>query len=237
MIRKFYPKWVKYSSEITLVVKPNAVANQHQILMRQSASASQEVSFQATVNFTPSLQSELSWSPTSGITSGKLIASGTLSVDLNAAYNFQAAASYNPTPVVLSTKTYTSLYFVGEVPVYQVVTLTITSKITASASAAINAVTDANATETVTVGANYNPATGQWVPNVMEPSQFDINFGVQSNISVNMSALWRDIKLLSPTTLATKTYPLLSLPSLQLQRIDSTTLKQGQAQTLTPNPS
>ncbi len=285
-----------------LVVKPNAAANQHQILMRQSASVSEEVSFKATVDFTPSLQSELSWSPTRGITSGKLIASGTLSVDLNAAYNFKAAASYNPTPVVLSTKTYTSRYFVGEVPVYQVVTLTITSKITASASAAINAVTDAKASQTVTVGANYNPATGQWVPvldsngsktltaqlninggvkaqvrlipevkvtyykvvsgtlsvepyldgtiqetqissdpvllaalapNIMEPSQFDVNFGVQSNISVNMSALWRDIKLLSPTTIATKNYPLLSLPSLQLQSIDSSTLKIGQAQTLT----
>ena len=285
-----------------LVVKPNAAANQHQILMRQSASVSEEVSFKATVDFTPSLQSELSWSPTRGITSGKLIASGTLSVDLNAAYNFKAAASYNPTPVVLSTKTYTSLYFVGEVPVYQVVTLTITSKITASASAAINAVTDAKASQTVTVGVNYNPASGQWepvldssssqsltaqlninggvkaqvrlipevkvtyykvvsgtlsvepyldgtiqetqissdpvllaalAPNIMEPSQFDVNFGVQSNISVNMSALWRHIKLLSPTTIATKTYPLLSLPSLQLQSIDSSTLKIGQAQTLT----
>lgn len=282
-----------------LLVNPTAVANQHRIVMRQSASASEDVTLQATVNFTPSLQTELSWSP-SGITSGTLTASGTLSVDLNAAYNFKAAAKYNPSPVVLFTKTYTQIY--GWV--YQEVTLTVTAQITSSASAAIKAETDATASETVTVGANYNPATGQWqpvldangsqsltaqldldggvkaqvrlipqiqvayykvvsgtlsvepyldgtiqetqissdpallaalAPAVMEPSQFDINLGVQANISVNINALYRNFKALPKTTVAGKTYPLLSLPSLQLQSIDSTSLAVGQAQTLTLN--
>ncbi len=288
-----------------LLVSPTAVANQHRIVMGQNAaSASQAVTLQATVNFTPSLKTALDWSPASGIKYGTLMASGTLSVDLNAAYNFQGAASYNPAPVVLSSKTYTSVYLVGDIPVYQVVTLTISSKITASASAAIKAETDAKASETVMVGVIYNPATGQWqpvlneggsqsltaqlninggvkaevrlipevkvefykvvsgtlsvepyldgniqatqissdpvvlaalAPAVMEPSQFDINLGVQGNISINMNALWRNIKLLPKTTVDQITSPLFSLPSLQLQSIDSTTLELRQAQRLTLN--
>ena len=116
------------------------------------------------------------------------MASGTLSFDASAVYNFQAAASYNPAPVVLSTKTYTSVYYIGTVPVYQEVTLSVSATITATASAAINASTEAKASETVTVGVTYNPATGQWTPVFNQThsqsltAQLTINGGVTAEV-------------------------------------------------------
>ncbi len=275
-----------------LTVTPQNIPGQYRIAFNAEEptanAATEAVTFNAAVKFTPSLQTDLRWSVANGIESGVLMATGVLSFDASVVYDFQAAASYTPAPFVLSTKKYTSLYFIGEVPVYQEVTLTVSAKVTASASAKINASTEAKAAETVTVGATYNPGTG-WTPvfnqsqsqsqsqsvtaqininggvtaevrlipeiqvkfykvisgtlavepylegNIkaeqistdplilahftppwLQPTQFDVNLGVESNISVALTTLFGNITPLPKTTIAGGKTKLFSLPALKL---------------------
>jgi len=172
-----------------LTVTPQSIPGQLTIAMQKSAaSITEEVTLKASVKFTPSLETDLRWSATGGITSGKLMARGVLSLDADTVYDFKAAGSYNPAPVVLTTKTYSAYYLVGGLYVYQEVTLTVKAKITASANAAINASTHAKATETVSVGVSYNPATAQWEPvfdqteNKSLTATININGGVQAEV-------------------------------------------------------
>ena len=282
---------------------PTATPGQHVIALSKNAavaSASEEVSLTQTVTFEPNLTTELSWSALSGVSSGKLIASGTLTLDLKAIYDFKAAASYqpNPNPFPLTSKKYIALVMVGGLPVYQEVTLNLSASITASASAAINASAEATASQTISVGVNYDPVTETWLPlldqtanqtltvqlNInggvqaevrlipsitvtyykavsgtlsvqpyldatinaaqissdplllmslpatLQATQFDVNLAWQAIVSADLHTLFKNISVLSPTTVAGNSYPLYSLPNLQLQDLSGVSLAIGQAQ-------
>ena len=171
---------------------PTDTVGQHTVRLGNQADAatvSPAVSLTETVSFSPSLQIQLSWTA-DGLVSGSLVATGDLNLDLNAVYNFQTSGSYTPDPIVLTTKTYTSVFNVGTVPVYQDVTLTISAKISASATNPINASTHTTASETLSFGASYNPTSHKWQALLTEnggqslTAQLNVNGDVQAQVHI-----------------------------------------------------
>ena len=132
-----------------------------------SGSATESLNYDIGVTFTPQLTTTAKWStgiPGVGtLQKGVLMASGTLSFDAKAIYDFSASGTYTKDVTFdVFTRTYTSVYNVGPMPVYQQVTLTLGAHLEAKATAAVNAAATANLSETVTFGVQYNPATGAW---------------------------------------------------------------------------
>ena len=129
-----------------------------------SGSASEQFSYDIGVTFTPELTTDIQWS-TFGtkIVKAEVIASGTLSLDAEAVYNFAAAAYFNKeyTFDVFKRK-WTSVYQAGTVPVYQEITFTLGAQLNAHAYSAINAKTSANVSQTLQFGVRYNTDTGAW---------------------------------------------------------------------------
>jgi len=125
-------------------------------------SISDDLLLQLELDFTPDLLTDVAWN-VSGLRQARLVARGTLDVGIRAEYSFDAAASYSPAPFELFTTTWTAVYSVGPVPVYQRVTLKVEAEVTASASASIEAVAEAIASATVEVGVEFDQASG-WQP-------------------------------------------------------------------------
>jgi hypothetical protein len=131
-----------------------------------TGSSSEALSFDVAVSFTPKLETSLKW--TTGpagvaLQKGKLMASGTLTIDANAIYNFNASATFTKDVTFdVFKRTYTSMYFVGAVPVYQQITFTLGAHLEANATAAVKANANANFSETVAFGVQYNAATQAW---------------------------------------------------------------------------
>ena len=152
------------------------LSNIRQQILALTGSSSEAFSYDIGVTFKPKLTTDAKWSTgITGITlqKGVLMASGTLSLDAKAMYNFKASGSYaKDIPLDVFTRTYTSGYCIGlgvfplcdGLPVYQQITFTLGAKLKANATAAVNATAVANLSETVNFGVQYNPATGAWDP-------------------------------------------------------------------------
>jgi len=140
------------------------------LVQRQAltGSASDEMNFDIGLDFAPQLTTTATW--TTGLSglqlqSAVLAASGTLSLDAKALYKFAAAGSYSTTQTLdVFTRSYTSTYLVGSVPVYQEVKFTLTASVQAKADSALEATADANLAQTVSFGVRYNAATEAWEP-------------------------------------------------------------------------
>ncbi|OYU71789.1 MAG: hypothetical protein CFE45_42240, partial [Burkholderiales bacterium PBB5] len=140
------------------------------LVQRQAltGSASDEMNFDIGLDFAPQLTTTATW--TTGLSglqlqSAVLAASGTMSLDAKALYKFAAAGSYSTTQTLdVFTRSYTSTYLVGSVPVYQEVKFTLTASVQAKADSALEATADANLAQTVSFGVRYNAATDAWEP-------------------------------------------------------------------------
>ncbi len=147
-------------------IKPAEESGRYDIKLRSPKSVTNSLSLSASVNFVPEIITELAWSGVFGtnLERAKLIARGTLSFDANAAYNFSAAASYEPEDRELFSRTFPVRYIIGGVPVWQTITLTVKAQISAHASMEISASADAHVSKQIEIGVNYNSLTGEWLP-------------------------------------------------------------------------
>lgn len=147
-------------------VKSNSQDRQAKSVL--TGSISENLSYDVDVIFIPELVTELDWKiDVSGIQilKGDIKASGVLNLDVAANYNFTASGSYTKDVVFdIFKKKWTSLYFVGEVPVYQEITYTLGAHINAKALSAIKGRAFANSFQSITFGVHYNPATKEWEP-------------------------------------------------------------------------
>ena len=128
---------------------------------------STDVGVDADVDFDPELRTGATWTTDliDGVTltNAEVVARGTFSMSLDAHFRFTAAGSVQRTiPLPALTRTYTSVYAVGSVPVHQQITFTLTAEVSATAAAAIDATARAGATAAVEFGVRYNPATEGW---------------------------------------------------------------------------
>lgn len=127
---------------------------------------SEELTYDVGISFTPELKTDFEWeSDLSGISikSGVVVASGTLSLDAEAIYNFNAEGQFSKDFAFdVFTKNYKAFYMVGNVPVWQDITFTLKAQLSAKAMAAIEAKAATNIVNTVEFGVRYNIATGQW---------------------------------------------------------------------------
>jgi hypothetical protein len=150
-------------------VSPGLRSGEH--VIRISKDSEESAGVNAGVTFTPRFESRISWKkdPLKGITisSGSVIAKGTLSANIDAFYNFKGSASFEK-EIKLFSRSFGSVYFVGAVPVYQRNTLTLKAVVKASASSEIQANANAGASASIQIGARYNPATEAW--EVIPPS-------------------------------------------------------------------
>jgi NHL repeat len=133
----------------------------------RGTAVSSDVGVDTMVDFEPELRTHATWTTDllDGVTltQAEVVARGTLALSLDAHYRFLAAGGVNRTiPFPVLTRTYTSVYTVGAVPVHQQIVFTLDAEVSASAAAAIDATARAAATATVEFGVRYNPATEGW---------------------------------------------------------------------------
>jgi len=158
-----------------------------------TGSSSEEFGYDVGITFTPQIITDAQWSsgtPGVGVLQkGVLMASGTLSLDAKAFYNFQTSSTYTKdVSFPVFTRTYTSLYQVGTLPIYQQITFTLAAQLTATAIAEVNATTDANISQAVSFGVQYDPVQGVWNPvstssnSKSLTADLSINGGVSSQI-------------------------------------------------------
>lgn len=142
-------------------VKPQDGSSVIQLL--DSNDISSEFEATVTAHFEPKLITSAEWGGIffEGLESAHVGATGILSLNAIAQYNFSAAGSVKRNFTLWST-TWTSVYTAGPVPVYQDIKLTMDVAASASALAAIQAMAQASLTETVEVGAIYDGST--WTP-------------------------------------------------------------------------
>lgn len=153
-----------------------------------TGSASEQFSYDVGVTFTPELTTDIQWS-TFGtkIVKAEVIASGTLSLDAEAIYNFAAEGYFKKEYTFdVFTRKWTSVYQAGTVPVYQEITFTLGAQLNAHAFAAINAKTSANVSQTVQFGVRYNTDTGAWeaiAPSTSQSQSATADLSAQGGVS------------------------------------------------------
>ncbi len=171
-----------------LLIQPAEEPGRYDIKLRSPKSVSESVSLSASVSFVPEITTELAWSGglfSTTLERAKLVASGTLSFDANAAYNFSAEANYEPEDRELFSRTFPVRYFIGGVPVLQTITLTVKAQISAHALAEISASAHANVSEQVAIGVEYNRWTGEWIPIAFHRESQSLETDISINGSVD----------------------------------------------------
>ena len=143
---------------------PGLKTGEHVIRIKRGIEEQAGVS--AGVSFTPALNNRILWKKTPHgieITGAEVIAKGTLSAYIDAYYNFSAAGSVEKEiPFPLFTRTFTTRYMLGAVPVYQRTTFSLKALISASAESEIKANANAKASAGIEMGVRYNIQTGAW---------------------------------------------------------------------------
>ncbi|MCI5222596.1 MAG: hypothetical protein D3924_07990 [Candidatus Electrothrix sp. AR4] len=128
----------------------------------QSFTVDLKAGFQPRLNTSINIGTSWSWGiPKPKLKSAKFSASGTLYMEALAKYDFNAAASVEK-EVTFFKKTYTSMFAVGPVPVYQEVILSLEGTFEASAEAEINAEARATLEQEITVGIKFDGSN--WSP-------------------------------------------------------------------------
>ncbi len=117
-----------------------------------------EFNIQVTPSFEPVLETYANWSGFQ-LNSAVVTARGTLSIEALAEYNFEAQGTWED-EVEITNRTWTSIYYIGTVPVFQQISLSIKVAASAEAQAKIKASTNASISRTVEVGATYTNAGG-----------------------------------------------------------------------------
>ncbi len=136
-----------------------------------------EITLSAGVEFRPELVTDAVWT-LGGLQEAEITARGVFSLDAVARYEWSTGGSTQAT-VPLFTTSWTAVYAVGAVPVYQKITLSVEAEFTATAQASVNAETSATASSTVEVGLRYEQGTG-WQPT----SSLDFERGLTADLSV-----------------------------------------------------
>ena len=136
-----------------------------------SLEVTNQITLEASLEFEPTFRSDVQWhtewsrwSPV--IDSGEVIALGKFRVDMSTHYQFEGDYEWGtpeePKEEVLWKRTWTSVYEVGLVPVYQEITMTLTSQAWVKAFSEIDAEAITFAETNIEVGVRYNPATEKW---------------------------------------------------------------------------
>lgn len=132
--------------------------------MRSSIEVGQQFSARVGATFTPRLRTSILWDAVHGLRDGEIVAEGQLGLDANTSYAFDGAATADSGNVTLFTRTFSALYYVGPVPVFQQITLSMQARATATAATAIVASADARTIGTVQFGVRYDAVSRTWKP-------------------------------------------------------------------------
>ncbi|RKZ73848.1 MAG: hypothetical protein DRR19_30600, partial [Candidatus Parabeggiatoa sp. nov. 1] len=126
--------------------------------------SSQEAEVKASVTFEPKLDTKVAWEKTGWLTllEARIVASGKLTAEIGATYNFKASGSVKPDPFELFSKTFKTKYILAGVPVDQETTLSAKAVFSANASAEVKAKAVATATASLKIGIQWNPNTESW---------------------------------------------------------------------------
>lgn len=174
-------------SEDELEIRPSNQIGRYSIRAGKRIETSSEITLDAGLTFEPKLITEASWGIFTGVESAKVIASGTLSFDAKAAYNFTASAERKFEKDLFATS-WKHKYLVGGWPVWQRISLKVRAEFTAKASTEIKASTQANVAVNIKVGASYDKLTGQWTPVLSESLNksltaiLDVKGGVEAEV-------------------------------------------------------
>ncbi|MEK7991424.1 MAG: VWD domain-containing protein [Thiotrichaceae bacterium] len=151
---------------------------------RATRKSSESASVEASVTFTPSLNTDFEWKGglfrDFTVTKARIVATGSLKAQLGAYYNFAASGSLTKEYKIFK-KTFTTRYLIGGVPVFQATTLSLNAELSASASSEIKAKAIANAIATLKLGVEWNPNTKNW-ENIMDA---DFTRSFTADISVH----------------------------------------------------
>lgn len=149
-----------YKSDELNVSSKNNVSK---IMLKAAQSVNQSFTATVSTNFEPELITSAEWGATlaGGLDSAHVAAIGTLSLTAEAQYNFSAAGDVE-NEFQLFSRNWTVFYYVGTVPVYQEITLSVDVKVSASALAKLQADATSTLSETVEVGATYDG--NNWIP-------------------------------------------------------------------------
>ncbi len=152
--------YIHDDNEISII--PDVDTNKFNIKRSLSKSVSEKVTIDAHVDFSPEIETEIKWSGlrNTNIERAKLIARGTLSLGIDASYDFDAKGKYLLEDKVLFSRTLPVRYIIGGVPVWQTIILTVKANISASAWTKILASTHASISERVEIGLEYDKNTG-----------------------------------------------------------------------------
>lgn len=146
-----------------------------------------EFDVQVTPSFEPVLETYANWSGFQ-LNSAVVTARGTLSIEALAQYNFEAQGTWED-EVEIFNRPWTSIYYIGTVPVYQQITLSIKVAASAEAQAKIKASTSASISRTVEVGATYTSAGG-WETFLNETNDesltADLDIGAEASAEVRI---------------------------------------------------
>ena len=129
--------------------------------------SSEKADVKASVTFEPKLDTKVAWEikgwfpPKFTLNEARIIASGKLTAEIGATYNFKASGSVKK-EIKLFKKTYRTKYVVGGVPVFQDTTLSVKAVLSANASAKIKAEAVAKAIASVKFGIQWNPEKESW---------------------------------------------------------------------------
>ena len=142
----------------------------------------QSAGVDVTLGFEPEFQTDIEWEGDAytavRLTKCRIVGKCTFNAGINAWYKFAASGSASKDIQILK-RTYTSVYSIGTVPVYQEITLSVNAVFSASASAKIEANANAKASTSVEMGVEYNSATGAW--------DKVFSSGFEKSVTVNMS--------------------------------------------------
>ena len=130
-----------------------------------------QITLETNLNFEPSMKTDISWHTewlTPVIDSGEVIAIGTFRAEMSVRYQFQAVYEWGtaekPNEKELWKRTWTSVYLVGGVPVFQEITLTLKAQSWAQAFGEIDTTTTVFAESEIEMGVRYNADAQKWEP-------------------------------------------------------------------------
>ncbi len=121
-----------------------------------------EISVEVDLAFEPSVLIDAEWS-LGGLEQARLVAAGEMDFSATVRYEFEGAGSYDPEPVHLFTRSWTSVYVVAGVPIYQRVTMTVFLEMDATATTEITAETTASIGAGIEAGLVFDEGSG-WQP-------------------------------------------------------------------------
>jgi len=142
-----------------------------------------ELKLDLTLDFKPEMVSEAKWDVFS-LKEAEILARGEMLLKAFAGYEFSVGKGIHPDPFRLFKITWTAIYTLGPVPVYQQIELAVDVQVDFEATTEVKASTTAEAKVTAEVGATYNEANGwEHVSNLNSSTSFSADLGVSGSVT------------------------------------------------------